>query len=294
MFKRVLYTGSVVVLLCYASLCFASEVAQIQAIGSNITPGMLQKLRQPIPRQTIISALLSNPTTKSVLIREASKMGVPVERLSTLTQAPLFVKSVTILNQREETELRNLNWAGGFTFTPFASPTYGTGNWKLGVIDMHYARLQSWIPEITLLVIPYAQVKGIITLTIELPKEPGLYAITIKLVKQSDGKSNPSWILGGSIEQPLNVLVLDYINGQYPEKPPIALVMLPDSTGFVGLASVNPSQSSSGTAYGMRKQTSQIRVDIKIPPSRVGVDGRRLESQSMQQLIFGSISIMRL
>jgi len=283
MFKRFLCVGSVIVSLCYASMCLVADVSQVAATQSTISPSMLQKLREPVPRQTIVRALLANPATKSALVKEASKFGVSATRVSDMMKTPLARASAATVAQRGDSELRNLNWADGFTFTPFASPTYGTGNWKLGAMEISHARLKAWLPQ-AFIEPPSSEdgVNGIITLTLELPREPGLYAVTLKLVSSSSGKCFSGWISGAS-NAAIKVRVLDYSNGQYPNRSPIALTVLPDSNGYVGLASVNPLEAASGTEYGMRRQTSRILVDIN-----------KTMQLEMNRLIFGGISIMRL
>lgn len=283
MFKRFLCVGSVIASLCYASTCLAADVAQVAATQSTITPSVLQKLREPVPRQTIVRALLANPATKSALVKEASKFGVSATRVSDMMKIPLARASAATVAQRGDSELRNLDWAGGFTFTPFASPTYGIGNWKLGAMEISHARLKAWLPQ-AYIEPPSSEdaANGIITLTLELPREPGLYAITLKLISSSSGKCFSGWISGGN-STAIKVRILDYSNGQYPDRSPIALTVLPDSNGYVGLASVNPLEAASGTEYGMRRQTSRILVDIN-----------KTMQLEMNRLIFGGISIMRL
>ena len=274
--------ASVVVLFWCASLCLGVEMVRAKS-----SAGALQKLRAPVSREAVVSALLANPQTKAYLTEAASKRGISADRIGTLAVTALPLGTAFVPRQTADQQLRDLNWAGGFTFTPFSSPTYGTSNWRLGVLDVKNVRLRTWAPNLVG-VEPHTtnEVSEIITLTVELPMEPALYAITIKLVNQQSGKCDPTWVLrGGAPRAGLEAKLQTVASGSFRYANPalIPLTTLPDLTGFVGLVSLSPTESKSGGQYGMRNMTCLVHLDI--------------ESQGhygLGYLFLGGITVMRM
>ncbi len=277
--RLISYIISLVVLICFSSLCLAAD---------------LRNFMTPVSRQAAVRALLAGEETKSVFTDAVSKHGIPAAQVSMVatTQLPRLTSQTQLRTAPSaapsgDTELRNLNWAGGFTFTSFVVPRYGSGNWRLGVLNVKHARISTWLGDtVTLEDLHTKQVAGVINLVIELPEnDPALYAIIFKLVGEQDGKCSQSWLRrSGSTRDAITVRFFNLQSGQYVFSPPaMPLALLQDLTGFVGVIGVNPSESAFGNEYGMRRQTSQIRLDVN--DLGLGVLN--------QNLLFGGITIMR-
>ena len=201
------FAASIALALWCASLCHGIEMPKRPVGGAKppspkLSPDSFGKLRAPVPREAVVGALLANPTTKSALTDAASKQGISAEGIAALGKTPLGSLTQSGLRRAPaaapsgDAELRNLDWSGGFTFTPFSVPTYGSGQWKLGALEVSHVRTATWIGDTVILEdLANKRVTGLITLTIELPEdELGLYAITIRLVNKQNGQCSAAWV----------------------------------------------------------------------------------------------------
>lgn len=250
-----------------------------------------QRLRAPIPREVAVNTLLSGPATKSALTTEASKRGFSPAQIANVAKNPLpraisaQISKIPIetAQQVSETALRSLNWSGGMTFTPLNIPRYGTGRWYLGSLEIVPVYWGTYLGDSALMLMGELDFPGIVILTFELPKnDPGLYAITIRLVNYSDGLCQPGWLISpNTSESPfLFAYYYEIHNGGWiSNEVPIPLAPLSDKSGFVGLISANPTDSLNGSDKGMNRFTSQILI---------------IARKELNSLLFSGITITRL
>jgi hypothetical protein len=302
MFKRVLLAMFVTVLICGASLCYSAELRnppvakqvqakQLDSAGIKVPPGLLQKLQSRLSRQTLVGALLANPTTRSAVEDGIAQSGGSKTQMSTLANTPLVQKASTVAAAAlpGDVQFSKLDWTAGFTFTPFKVPTYGTGNWRLGVVWVDNAALRTNVPDAAI-INTYTQYNYLtpIRLLMELPQEPALYTVTLRLVRQ-DGKCFSSWVVrnGSNTVAPIRATLLQFDDSPlYWTEEPIPMTMLPDGTGMLGVMNAAPAYSRDGSEYGMRRYTALIEVTLFPNAVRSG--------EGFGNLLFSGITITRL
>ena len=301
MFKRVLLAMFVTVLICGASLCYGAELRnppvakqvqakQLDSAGIKIPPGLLQKLQSRLSRQTLVGALLANPTTRSAVEDGIAQSGGSKTQMSTLANTPLVQKASTVAAAAlpGDVQFSKLDWTAGFTFTPFKVPTYGTGNWRLGVVWVDNAGLRTNVPDAAIIETYGHPYLTPIRLLVELPQGPALYTVALRLVRQ-DGKCFSSWLVrnGSNTVAPIRATLLQFDDSPlYWTEEPIPMTMLPDGTGMLGVVSAAPAYSSDGSEYGMRRYSAQIVVCLC--PNAVRPE------EPLGNLLFSSITITRL
>jgi len=302
MCKRLWPFISIAVLICGASLCYGAELRnppvakqvqaqQLDSAGIKIPPGLLQKLQSRLSRQTLVGALLANPTTRSAVEDGIAQSGGSKTQMSTLANTPLVQKASTVAAAAlpGDVQFSKLDWTAGFTFTPFKVPTYGTGNWRLGVVWVDNAALRTNVPDAAIIETSYGHpYLTPIRLVLELPQEPALYTVTLRLVRQ-DGKCFSSWVVrnGSNTAAPiyLNLLQFDDSPTYFTEEP-VPMTMLPDGTGMLGVMNAAPAYSKDGSEYGMRRFSAEIVVCLC--PNAVRPE------EPLGNLLFSSITITRL
>jgi len=296
MFKRVLLAMFVTVLICGASLCYGAELRnppvakQLDSAGIKIPPGLLQKLQSRLSRQTLVGALLANPTTRSAVEDGIAQTGGSKTQMSTLANTPLVQKASTVAGAAlpGDVQLSKLDWTAGFTFTPFKVPTYGTGNWRLGVVWVDNAGLRTNVPDTAIIHTYGLPALDAIDLVVELPPGPALYTVALRLVRQ-DGKCFSSWLVrnGSDSALPIRATLLQFDDSpNYFTPEPIPMTTLPDGTGMLGVVSANPAYSKDGSEYGMRRLSAEI--EIYLFPNAVRPE------EPLGNLLFSSITITRL
>lgn len=287
----------VTVFICGANLCYgaaagsALQTEKLPTAGIKLPPGLLQKLRAPVPRQTLINALLANPTTKSFVADAIGSSGAGKARMGALSTArtSATLSNVAAAAMAGDADFKKLDWKAGFTFLPYTVPTYGSGNWKLGVYSLRTVDVRTYLLE-TAIVDTYSRDYGFtpITLLVEMPADPGLYAITMKLMRE-DGKCLPSWVMryGSNYSEPIIAYYWQLSeSASYFSGSKIPLTPLPDGTGFAGLITALATSNNDGSDYGMRRYTSQIEVYLSPKAIKPG--------EYLGKLYFGGLTITRL
>jgi hypothetical protein len=295
MYKRVSLFTSIAVLIFGASLCYgaaggsAPQTEKLPTAGVKLPPGLLQKLRAPVPRQTLINALLANPTTKPFVADAIGSSGGGKAKMGALSTARLSTAAAAAM--AGDADFKKLDWKAGFTFTPFSVPTYGSGNWKLGALQITDTVLRTWVPDVAIITTQGQDYVGeCVGLYLELPMETALYMVTIKLVR-NDGKCFPSWVTqkDASGRTPVQASLWQLKEYEWAfTGTPIPLTPLPDGTGFVGLATGSPVYSSqvSAETFGMRRMDSRVVLYLSPKIAKYG--------EGFGELFFGGITITRL
>lgn len=241
----------------------------------------LQNLRAPISRQSVMSALMADPRTKEVLIREGKTMGLNEKQLQTITATPVPPPTVVESNQNV------IDWHKGVSFRMDQIPK-GPNNTPLGLMWMGPCKI--YADHLEMPILPTSARLGmyLAVLNVELPLEPGLYMLTIKIAA-TNGNCNPGWLVPKPNYTSAALRCSHYekrTSGGNPTSVPVVLTTLPDRTGYAGVISANP--AGDFTIYPMTgpvKCTAQI--NLMINPALASQD------QPMGDLIFGGFTITR-
>ena len=299
MCKRVSLFTSIAVLILGASLCYGAaggstpQTEKLPPAGIKLPPGLLQRLRAPVPRQTLINALLANPTTKSTVADAIGSSGGGKAKMGALSSARATAKLSTAAaaGMAGDADFKKLDWKAGFTFTPFSVPTYGSGNWKLGALEISDTVLRTWVPDVAIITTQGQDYMGeCVGLYLELPMETALYMVTFKLVR-NDGMCLASWVTQKDAygRTPVVAALWQLTDYDYAfSGTPLPLMPLPDGTGFVGLVTGSPVYSSrvSAETFGMRRMDSRIALYLSPKVAKFG--------EGLGELFFGGITITRL
>ena len=295
MCKRVSLFTSIAVLILGASLCYGAaggstlQTEKLPPAGIKLPPGLLQRLRAPVPRQTLINALLANPTTKSTVADAIGTSGgtkAQAGAMSTARLSPMAAAGIA-----GDADFKKLDWKAGFTFTPFSVPTYGSGNWKLGALEISDTVLRTWVPDVAIITTQGQDYMGeCVGLYLELPMETALYMVTFKLVR-NDGMCLASWVTQKDAygRTPVVAALWQLTDYDYAfSGTPLPLMPLPDGTGFVGLVTGSPVYSSrvSAETFGMRRMDSRIGLYLSPKVAKFG--------EGLGELFFGGVTITRL
>lgn len=303
MFGRSCYALLIVTLCCSAEVCRAASATHTGLLPTFSEPSaaVVSKLSTPVSREAAFNALMANRKTKSALVNAAGKLGIREADIQKSLSAPLQVQfprptvgTMTPANTGTQTPIdpneqayRELNWHNGFDFTMQNVPTYGPRQYRLGYLVASPCSVWSPPPSFAFISLDttkhYPQAA---MLNVELPMEPALYMITIRLVR-NDGKCFQGWLTprSGRTVPPLACHFLEY------RDPPvgvtqIALTTLPDQKGYVGFISANPNRPILVGTHGMRKTTGNIRIALSPGETKPG--------EEMHQLVFYGFSITRL
>ena len=131
---------------------------------------------------------------------------------------------------------------------------------------------------------PYSS--QVITCDLELPLEPALYAVTIRLVR-NDGYIDSRWVTyEKSGHNPIQAGWADILKEQCWDGNRIELVTCPDVGGYVALVRANPVGVTHFENTGMRKVTS--RFSLSFYPFA------QLTTTPLDDQVFGGITITRI
>lgn len=258
-----------------------------------VSQTVVRSLKVSIPRKQLVNALLANAKTKPVVLEEASKHGITAGRISTLATKPLprtltgdAVRAAAQM-KADEMDYAKIDWSAGIDMTPTGIPTYGSGKWKVGTLAVNNATYQTWQPDI--LTIPTdgdQSLYGAITCDLELPMEPGLYAVTIRLVRK-DGYLDSRWVTyEKNGQRPIQAMWHDVSDKNTWGGTMLELLTVSEIKGYVALVHANPTGSTSFENTGMRKVTSRFSLSF--------LPFAQLTTSPMEDQVFGGISIMRL
>ncbi len=258
-----------------------------------VSPTVVRSLRVSIPRKQLVNALLANASTKAVLLEEASKHGIAEGRISTLATTPLpralsgDAARAAAQMKADEAAYAAVDWSAGIDMTPTGIPTYGSGKWKVGTLAVKNATYATWQPDI--LTIPTdgdQNLSGAITCDLELPMEPGLYAVTIRLVRK-DGYLDSRWVTyEKNGQKPIQAMWHDVSDRGTWGGTMLELVTVSEIKGYVALVRANPTGSTSFENTGMRKVTSRFSLSL--------LPFAQLTTSPMGDQVFGGITITRL
>jgi hypothetical protein len=124
-------------------------------------------------------------------------------------------------------------------------------------------------------------------LNVELPTEPALYTLTLKLTR-SNGQCYPGWLTPkpGTTKAPVTVYFMEKRGQGSPTETKLTLTALPNGLGYVSIISASPNQSIPSSIYLMRKATARIRLELN--------PGSAASNEPMTHLIFHSYTLTRI
>lgn len=249
------------------------------------------KLSAASSRDVMMRSLLGNPETKASL--EAK--GLTTDQLlsgtkalpKTASQPSIAQRLQRVVSKASETgrlpdanqeAFDQVKWDEGVTFIPLSIPTYGAPSYKLGAYYIRYAQMQSWQPDVLCLMPPYVAStwSGTVFLYLELPVDPAMYMIAVKLTI-ANGTCPASFVLPQGSKPAAIYITVDGAS-QQPQFTPLL-----DGTGYVGLFGIDQPIVNPGSAYGMRQRTATVMISVSLAeaPDFTGY------------LIFGGITITR-
>lgn len=258
-----------------------------------ISPAVVRSLKTSIPRKQLITALLANAKMKPVIQKEASKHGIASGHLGTLATKPLpralSGETATMVAQMkaDEAAFAAIDWSAGIDMTPAGIPTFGSGKWKVAALTVRNATFMTSQPDsltISTDGTPYSS--QVITCDLELPMEPGLYVVTIRLVR-SDGYIDSRWVTYEKDgHKPIQAGWHDISKQNTWSGSRVELVTIPEIKGYVALVRANPIGIVQFENTGMRKVTSRFTLSF--------YPFAQLTTTPLDDQVFGGISIMRL
>lgn len=261
------------------------EVGQLMAPP----PDLLRRLDAAVTRQAAIDALMANPRAKALLQQEARRLGYGDAEVQGVSAAPLRVRArVKPVSNPDEDAYQAVNWHNGITFRSNAIPFYGPHNYRLGMLSMYPRLFLSYSPNCDYLWVPGKDVwPHAAVLYVELPSEPALYTLTLKLAR-SNGPCYPGWLTPkpGTTNAPVSVYFTEHRSQGSPTETRINLTALPDGLGYVGIISASPNMGILPAGYNMRKATARVRLELN--------PGSASNNEPMNYLIFHSYTLTRI
>ncbi len=250
---------------------------------------LLRKLNRAVARQAAISALMANPKSRAALVQEARKLGYGDAEVLRAAETPLRVRAnVARASNPDEDAFRALDWHSGVTFKSTSIPTYGPHNYRLGVLTLYPCMVTSPAPTYdTLWVAGLNSYTSAASLYVELPAEPALYTLTLKMAR-SGAPCCPGWLTPkpGTSHAPVEVYLVEHRGQGGPTETKLILSPHPDGIGYVGLVNASPVNSLFSSMYGMRRATARIRLELH--------PGSATTGEPMNWLIFHSYTLTRI
>lgn len=253
------------------------------------SPDVLRKLNRAVTRQSAISALMANPKSRALVLQEARKLGYGDADVLRIAETPLRVRAnAARASNPDEDAFRALDWHSGITFKSTSIPTYGPHNYRLGFLTLYPCMVTSPAPTYdTLWVAGLDSWTSTASLYVELPTEPALYTLTLKIAK-SGAPCYPGWLTPkpGTSRAPVEVYVVEHRGQGGPTETKLILSPHPDGIGYVSLINASPVNSLFHSTYGMRRATARIRLELH--------PGSAATGEPMNWLIFHSYTLTRI
>ncbi len=260
---------------------------------SAVAPAVIRSLKTSVTRKQVVTALLANAQTKPVIQEEMSKRGFGSRRITTLATKPLprslsgGIAHEVAQMRADDADYSKIDWSSGINMTPAGIPTYGSGKWKIATLTVKNATFTTSQPNVMTTSTqeePYGF--QFVTCDLELPLEPAMYAVTVRLVR-SDGRLDSRWVTHEkSGHRPIEASWHDISDKQCWVGSQIELVTCPEIKGYVGLISANPVGTAHFENTGMRKVTSRFTLSF--------YPYAQLTTTPLNDQVFGGITITRL
>ncbi len=266
--------------------------------SARIPAAFAARMRAPSSRDVMVRSLLGDPGTRSAVSAAAAARGVTPEALlagapgqpptalkSTYAGGTTLRKVIARLPQAaarpktaDDEAYDRIDWKSGVTFAPDSMPRYGPAGYALGALEAHYAAVASWEPQVMFLEPPYTENSwyGTVNLYMELPMEPAMYLIAVKVTAR-DGSCPASWVQpDGFGYSPLNISVTG-------ASEPTKFTPLLDGSGYVGVCSLDRQYAYPAEYRGMRQTTASISIMVS-----------RWKMETAGSLIFGGVTITKI
>jgi len=269
----------------------AARVKRVPTEVRTLAPDISRKLTTASSREVVLQSIKGLPQAPAPVAQKSGP--APVLKRMIMPGGPGKPKtsaSATAAGAPRgpamSTGYDKIDWKAGVFISPFSIPRYGTGNWPVATVGVHYIEnMDSRYPGVLFLGWPAQQGTGYymgyytIDITLEMPETPALYTLALK-VARPDGTCSESWVQNrpGGGPPPLYVW---FGNGF-----PIPMTKLIDDSGFIGIVNLQPGPLYDGTGYGMRAYNTTVQV-LAHPWSAKPEEG----DARLNPLVFGGIVI---
>lgn len=278
-----------------ASSCLAESgltVSEPLAATDLVSPQTIRMLDAPMSRQEAIKIVKSDGKLRASVeegLRRIGRSDVDLDKLAVTPVRP--DRKMTRVTDPNEEAYQALNWHEGFTFTPNSVPTFGPRKHQLGLFSCYPAvawsstnvqYVQLWTRETDTVWDKAVQ------LFVELPAEPALYLVTIKIAPLS-GSLHPTWLTkaAGAPAPAISCYYKEQRRGStQPTETPVSLTMLPNAYGVIGVISANPYETVTPKLASVRRVTGIIRLQIAPAYAPKG--------EGFNYMVFRSVNITRI
>ncbi len=258
-----------------------------------VSPAVIRSLKKSVTRKQLVTALLANAQAKPIIQKETSRHGLEPGRIATLATKPLpraltgSIAQEMAQMKADELDYAKVDWSSGISMTPDKIPVYGSGKWKVAALTVRNSTFTTSQPDVLTISTqgePY--MSQVVTCDLELPLEPAMYAITIRLVR-NDGYNDSRWITyEKSGHTPIEAGWHDITKEKCWIWSPVELMTCPEVGGYIALVRANPVGITHFENTGMRKVTS--RFSLSFYPFA------QMETTPLNDQVFGGITITRL
>jgi len=275
-----------------AALRMEAQGEKAEALGI-VSPAVIRSLKKSVPREQLVAALLADARMKPVILEEGAKRGIAAGQIGTLATKPLprtlSGDAVTAAAQMkaEEMDYAKIDWSAGIDMTPTGIPTYGSRRWKVATLTVRNATFTTSQPDaLTISTDGNSTMSQVITCDLELPLEPAMYAVTIRLVR-ADGYLDSRWVTYEKAgHKPIQASWHDISKQRTWSGSQVELVTIPEINGYAAIIRADPVGSTQFENTGMRKVTSRFTLSF--------YPFAQLTTTPLDDQVFGGISIMRL
>jgi len=295
--SRLIVLGAAAAVILTAAIAVAPaggqavRVKRVPAEIRTLAPDVFRKMTTASPREVVLQSIKGLPQAPAPAAQPSGP--APVLKRMLMPGGPGKPKTSTSAaaagvarNPAMSTGYDKIDWKAGVFISPFSIPKYGTGNWPVASVSVHYVEtVDTKYPGVLFLGWPAQQGTGYymgyntIDIAIEMPENPALYTLALK-VARPDGTCSESWVQNrpGGGPPPLYVW---FGNGF-----PIPMAKLIDNSGFVGIVNLQPGPLYDGSGYGMRVYNVSVQIQAHPWSAKPEEGDARLDP-----LVFGGIVI---